>query len=406
LRDTQKLGVVIVGLLWVVGAATYSYIPFHAINGPGFSQLFGLDLLNVYLFHHCPEAIGNVYGVSGEVCGDPEGRPMLYPPLLYHLFGWVSFLSFPQVLFVWTATTLTLFLSAGVLFFYVLKNESLAMPPLYHYGLWLMLGVQFPMLFTLERATNDAYIFFLCIVGILLSQKSKWHWVGFILVCLTAYKIYPVFILILVLAASWGKPSFKKMLTAICLSGVVLFLLFFGEHLQYLELVLPQWANKKATFTVGLDHVILNMNHVVPYLGTAMCGALLLMGLSLARHQGPRLAVWCYAFAICTFFQNTSFDYNLITVYPLFMLLAAHCYVAQGGIQARKSWALLLSGVLIFFVARHLGTLYAGTLKYMAFWLWFMATGLALRDVPVGRELKAKNEDESVLTPTTEARKA
>ena len=380
MKDTQKLGVLATGLLLFAGIATYRFIPFHAINGPGFSQLFGLDLLNVYLFHHCPEAMGNVYGVSGNVCGDPEGRPMLYPPLLFHLFGWVSFLSFPVVVHLWTGMTLTLFGVAGYLLYCAFQNENLALPPIIHGVLWFLFGLQFPMLFTLERATNDAYIFFFFMVGVLLSQKSKWYWVGFLLVGLTAYKIYPAFLVILIAAYSWKTPSFKKLIMALGLFGTVLFVFFWEEHLSYLERVLPQWAAKTASFTVGLDHVILNMNQVVPYMGTAMCLVLLAAGLRLALQGTSHLAVWCYAFAICTFFQNTSFDYNLITTYPLFMLLAALCFQKKEGQET--IWALLISGLLVFFVARHLGTFYAGSIKYIAMWLWLVWVGFALTGRP------------------------
>ena len=193
---------------------------------------------------------------------------------------------------------------------------------------------------------------------------------------LTAYKIYPVFLLLLVAVSFWKRPFLKNLVLSLGLSGIFFFVLFWGEHLNYLEYVLPQWAAKKAPFTVGLDHVILNMNQVIPYMGTAMCLGLLAVGLRMALHGASHLAVWCYAFAICTFFQNTSFDYNLITTYPLFMFLAALCFQKREGQET--VWGLLISGLLVFFVARHLGTFYAGSIKYVAMWLWLIWVGFAL----------------------------
>ncbi len=98
----HRWGYALVTLFLVAGIRTLELIPFYKVKGPFKDSLFGKDFLNLYLFHHCPQAQGNFYAVSGTVCGDPGGRSMIYPPWNYYAFDWVSFFDYPTALYLWS----------------------------------------------------------------------------------------------------------------------------------------------------------------------------------------------------------------------------------------------------------------------------------------------------------------
>ena len=303
MQPFHKVGFGIVSLLLLLGAATGFDIPFYLISGPGFSDLFGLDLINVFVFHRCPEAGPDLYAVPGHICGDPEGRPMLYPPLLFFLFGWTQFFSFPTVLYIWTAFSVTMYFLGGSFLLRSLPGSATGSKKLFWF-FWVALAIQFPMLFSLERASNDSFVFVLMLVSLFCYSQNKWGWLGFLLVTMTAYKLYPVFVFVMVGASLYGKPGFKKFLLSSCSTAVVLFALFYRLHWAYIIKVLPSWASKQAPHSMGFDHVILNMNYWFSGVGTVMCLLLLGGGLWLARRPNAGTALMIYALAVCTFFQK------------------------------------------------------------------------------------------------------
>ena len=83
-KQTKKI-LFYLGLL-VIGASTNIHIPHVPIFGPDFANLWGLDFSNIYIYHECPAALENPYAVSADDCGEPGGRILSNPPLLFHLF--------------------------------------------------------------------------------------------------------------------------------------------------------------------------------------------------------------------------------------------------------------------------------------------------------------------------------
>lgn len=362
-------------VLLLLGTTASVYLPFQTVNGPNFSSLFGLDLLNVFLFQNCPAAEGNFYAASGEACGDPEGRPMLYPPVLYYFFFWAKGMSFPSVLFLWVGLSVLGFGLAGWWMHQFLAS-SVKANARWFVVVWILLAAQFPTLFSWERASTDGLIFPAAVGAFLLAQRGRWGWVATVLVFLTAYKLYPVFLLVFVAVGLWRKPGFQRFAVAACVVGGLLFLLFLPQHLFYLTEVLPQWANKKAQFTAGLDHVILNTSALVPGAGHLMCLTLIGIGFWLARRAGGSAETFLFGFAVCTFFQRTAFDYSLMTLYPLavFLMFQAN---TPGRSQGR-AWLLAISWILVFLLLRHASPINAGYGKYALMWLWLSLCGLHL----------------------------
>ncbi len=377
MRLDQKIAIGVVALLLLAGLTTINAVPFYRIGGPGFSDLFGLDLINVFLFHRCPEAVGNFYAVSGEICGDPEGRPMLYPPVLFYLFGWTAWLDFPATLYVWTAFSILAYVFGGVFLFKCLRPQHSHAVVVFS-AFWLFMSLQFPMVFSLERASNDSFIFVAALLALWCLHEQRWGGTGFLLVLLTAYKMYPVFVVLGVALHLLGRPGLRPFVVATVGSALVLFVMFFQQHWVYLSEVLPGWASKQAPYTVGLDHVILNMNHWASGAGTLMCLGLLGMMFWVARQPSHGSETFLYAFAICTFFQKTAFDYSLITMYPLVAWLFLRALGESPPRERFQALGLVVTWLLIFVIFRHFGDFYAGFAKYGLMWGWLVMGALYL----------------------------
>ena len=268
MSDKRNLVLVLIGLFLLASIGTSFMLPHLFVSGADGTTLFGADLLNLFIFHNCTAADDNYYLATWEMCGEPFQRNMVYPPILYRSFFWLSFLSFSVALAVWTLVIIFSFLLAGFILSMAMQKESLSVRPLYFWVAWLLLGMQVPLLFAIERGNNDIYVLLLFSSGLYLAQKDNWMGVGALLALVTAYKLYPVFLVMNVVLVAFKVRKAKPLLLSLATSGLVLFVLFFGEHLYYLQKVLPFWAAKKSGEAWAFDHVILNMNKVLPTLGT------------------------------------------------------------------------------------------------------------------------------------------
>ena len=136
---------------------------------------------------------------------------MLYPPVLFYLFFWAKGMSFPAVLFFWVGLSVLGFGLAGRWLHQILSS-SIQANGRWFVIVWALLAAQFPTLFSWERASTDGLIFPAAVGAVLLAQRGRWGWVAAILVFLTAYKLYPVFLLVFVarLHSPWGRSDPSK----------------------------------------------------------------------------------------------------------------------------------------------------------------------------------------------------
>ena len=208
MSDKRNLVLALIGLVLLASIGTSFMLPHLFVKGADGTKLFGADLLNLFLFHNCSAADEHYYSATWEMCGDPFQRNMVYPPVLYRSFFWLSFLSFPVALAVWTLIIIFSFLLAGFILLMAMQKESLSVRPLYFWVAWLLLGMQVPLLFAIERGNNDIYVLLLFSSGLYLAQKDNWMGVGALFALVTAYKLYPVFLVMnVVLVAFNEKPN-------------------------------------------------------------------------------------------------------------------------------------------------------------------------------------------------------
>jgi hypothetical protein len=133
-------------------------------------------------------------------------------------------------------------------------------------------------------------------------------------------KLYPLYALI-ILAAFFIRehPEKKRLLQSFTLTSVCIFLLSPLLWLEYLIDVLPGWTSEK-TAIFNLAHSFKSIP--LPFVGTAMYFVCLLFwALASSKASEKRIGwVWAGGLAISTFNNGVSFDYNLVTLFPLAIL--------------------------------------------------------------------------------------
>jgi hypothetical protein len=327
-----------IGLL-VVSIASVRTIPFL--------ELWGADLQNLHAFHHCAMR-DDPYRATGAMCQDSLGRDMFYPPLLYWSFAWTRLVSFRAAIVVWDIAI------ALIMFF--LARAWIGPASRAATAFWLLLLAQFPLLFAIERGNNDVLVVLVWSVAFVLFSRGFVVLSGVLAGTCVALKLYPAFA-VAVLAVGllrFESLAGRRWVQFVCGAGLALALAVVAlpaDTAMYLTQVLPRFQ--------PWDFVIDPFSHPMPMLfpsqpavGHVVSASLLLLWLFVARRRvaidpGPAFAG---ALAISTYFTSVSYDYNLLTVYPLLWLLFDRSRDRPFG----RSWALLMLGLVAIVVDRGL----------------------------------------------------
>jgi hypothetical protein len=324
---------------------------------------WGLDFQNVYVFEHCA-ADGSIYKADAHACGDPMDRPFIYPPLLFAFFRWVRPLALDTTLYIWTAFVIASF--AGVFYLWARKiTRASPLPDARHevVTFCMLLLVQSPFVFALERGNTDGVTVVLyTIAAVLLVHRKVWL-AGMATGIATGFKLSPaVAVVVMTGALAWARRDVGRWTwlrwSGGSLTAFVLTLLAFPHDAKiYLFEVLPKYMHElSAQGPYG---------HSLPtYVGDSYrhYGKLLGAGLLLAWVWGGARAIargdmalaLAGALAVSTYLQATSNDYNLITTYPLLLLLFLRA-------QRTNRWTLLVLGLFSIAGDRQLFTIPGAT---------------------------------------------
>lgn len=293
----------------IIGISLLS-IPINpASSAIPFGPFRGLDFENLWAFHHCSLRNAPYSNPrAGTICGDALGRPMNYPPLLYWSFLWTRAFGLREALWIWTCFLLIALF--GSLVAWGGRHLSCAL-----FSLTLLF--HFPSLFAAERGNNDVLVVALWTLAFLAFRRGASFTSGFLAGAAAAAKIYPLFAVAIVFA---GTARRRRFATGVGAAVTVAAVLFPRDSMQYVR-VLRHFANEHPSLEV--------FGHGLPtYFGSLAGGVLALLLLaSWARasaavlDSGGEDLVFAGAIAISTFFARTSWDYNLITAYPLLVVL-------------------------------------------------------------------------------------
>jgi Glycosyltransferase family 87 len=326
---------------------------FAALPSLPFMVPWGADLQNVHAYVRC--AYGkSPYLIDGVRCGDLWGRAFYYPPFLFHFFFWMRRLTLEATMHIWTVC---LYLAFAVIFYawacrivrepFAKGDSSRHEVPVF----CALLLFQYPFVLALERGNTDTVaISFYTLAAYWFGRRRLWL-AGMAAGLAAGFRLYPALAVIVVTVAlllairstdrriaRWGWLRFGGGAFA---AFAATLLVFPKDALIYFRDVLPAYAK---TFTFACE-----FSHSVPtyvgaqYPGFAVLIAIALLGLwawasARAIARGEEWWALAGALAVSTYNQRTSWDYNLITVYPLLLLLF---------LRARRTnrWALLAFGV-------------------------------------------------------------
>ena len=317
-----------------------------------FLRPWGADLHNLVVYQHCTEG-RSPYSIGGRDCGDLWGRDLAYPPLLYHCYRWVRPLSLDTAMQIWTVFQVAAF--TAILYAWarrIPKREKreddweIAL-----FGGLLLL--QYPLVFSLERGCTDVWAV-LCVTGAAwLLVRRYFVYAGVALGLATAYKLYPLFSCVVIALGlclgAWGRAlrsrerwDWVRLSGGALLAFVAVFLIFFDDSRRYFFDVLPAFAKRGNPLVVFSHSLASTVGPEFPNFTLALFGSIVAVwvwaaGRAFAR--GDVAGAVAGALAVSTYLQGTSWDYNLVTTYPLLVVMF---------LRARQSgrWGVLAIGLI------------------------------------------------------------
>jgi hypothetical protein len=353
--DRRAKFLLLVGLL-VASLAALPALPFMLP--------WGADLQNVHAYVRCAHA-KSPYLIGGAQCGDLWGRAFYYPPFLFHFFFWMRRLTLETTMRIWTVC---LYLGFAAIF-YLWTCQIVRQPLAEREGdrhevpvFCVLLLFQYPFVFAVERGNTDTPAILFYTLAAFWFMRRRLGLAGAAAGLAAGFRLYPALAVMVVTLAlllagrakdrridRWGWLRFGSGALGVFVATL---LAFPRDSLTYLRNVLPGFAN---TFTFPCE-----FSHSIPtYVGAeypafAVLIAIALLGLwawagARAIARGDDWWALAGALAVSTYNQRTSWDYNLITVYPLLVLLL---------LRARQTnrWALLAFGVFTIAGDRRLFT--------------------------------------------------
>jgi hypothetical protein len=220
---------------------------------------------------------------------------------------------------------------------------------------WLMLLAQFPFVFALERSNNDVIPVLLWTAAAAFFIRQRFVVSGGFAGLAIALKVYPIVAFVVVAIGTvrvrWRIAALVGLGCAI--GGLVASVFWWDETIEYVTKVLPSFANLTPELAV-YSHT-LSPQVAGPVVTAALGAALLASWVIVAwrRLATAPLLVFGGALAISTYFSSTSYDYNLITTYPLLLLVVARA-LEPGRIPAWKAAA--LAGIVTIVAGRGIFT--------------------------------------------------
>jgi len=322
-------------LLLVASIPSVRLIPFYST--------WGLDLQNLFRFQHCAGG-NNPYLTTGLACGDPSARDMFYPPLLYWSFLWLRLCTLRVAVVVWSAAIVFIMVPLGRLW----AGRTSGM-----WVFWLLLLAQYPVVFAVERGNSDVLVVGLWSLALAMQRRPFVQ--GTLFALSVALKLYPAFALVVVgvglLTETVQQRSVRRLAwtgAGSIIGAALAAALFWQQTLTYIHVQLPRISHSAP--------LLVPYGHAVPALGpriATVLGAMLLAVWSLAafrRWRRDPTLIFAGALAITTYFASVSFDYNLLTVYPLLAVL----YARAVGLGAWPPMVLLFLGLIMIVADRGL----------------------------------------------------
>jgi len=324
-RPIKYTALSILAVVLLLSVSSYKMIPFGNIDG--------LDFNNVYQFITCSEIIkkdfaGNIYIASPAVCGDVNERPFVYPPLLYHSLSWVKlFPTFESALIGWRIFTILSMLLC--LYFWVNNFRHY----LYSLPFTIILLMQFPSMFALERGGSDILIIIFWTISYSLFKRKYFYISGIFASAAALAKIYPIFSLAIITCSLLTKSflddpkkiiSREKISTKFIIgviSAMILNTFLFRDQWFGFFKLISNFASWETPLTY-LSHSLQSI--LAPKIFSKLIFLFMISIWTIKaifdKKNDPKIS-FAGTLAISTYYSNVTYDYNLITTYPFLVII-------------------------------------------------------------------------------------
>jgi hypothetical protein len=343
-RAYKQIGFWVALALLAVSISSYKLIP------P--DRHWGVDLENIFTYHHC-EARNNPYLSNAAACQDPGGNDMYYPPLLYWSFVWLRPLSFAQAIRIWDVMIVALLLPLA--FVWARREEQRGVGTWETLLFWILLLIQFPVTFAMERGNNDVLVVFSWSLAALAYERKRMVAAGFALGISAALKLYPATACIVVAAGILAiavRSRNGRVVAWMAAGGLAAAALAVGilheQTARYFTDQLPRFMARLPGPSLYFSHSVPALTAPLPDLSRDIgIGLLVIWCIAAIREieRDPAL-IFAGALAISTYFAAISYDYNLMTTYPLFFVLFCRAVRDRSWGFRWTWWALLLLGLI------------------------------------------------------------
>ena len=332
----------VIVLLLLVSTMNYKSIPYWSF--------WGLDFYGIYTYQRCAagtDIASHPYRGNAALCGEFSGREYNHPPLAYVPMTWTRLFSFATAIRIW-ATIIAVALVA-VVFLWVPRERR-------RWPVWLVVALllpQLPAVFAMERGNDDILVVLIWSFAAWFFAKRQDFLAGFAMGAAALVKIYPAFSACAVLAGAllgcfrpqFDRRRFARMLRLVAgfVAGIAFFFaILWHDSAEFFLQQLPGMVNTTGAFYEGASHSlpsVFGANNANPAM--ISLGLLVLWALadSAILFRDPLLA-FAGSLAFSTYFAGISYDYNLITVYPLFYVLAGRVFSRRDGVLGIESKAL------------------------------------------------------------------
>jgi len=347
-----------------------------------FYSFWGFDLYNLHIFHNCA-AKNSPYGITGQACGEVFNRPIVYPPLLYWSFAWVRGLSLQTAFLIWAAFIALCLVVTGATTWVRLSLPATASTVL-GCAFVVMLVPQFPSFFQIERGNSDILVLVFWSASFLAFSK-RYYFIAGVLAGLSAmYKLYPIIscLLVAMVVFTHNRKIFIRFSCGGALALLLALLFFPFQSYQYFTVALPEFNSSHGFVSIHSHSLpgLFKGNRLYSGICTAFIFSVWLFTAATSRRLDIKL-LFAGALAMSTYYAVVSYDYNLITTYPLLIVL--FCIVLkessanQLSLEGLVAFCVLLLGLIVIIGDRRMFIGHAELRVWLQV-LWLVLTPLSL----------------------------
>jgi hypothetical protein len=294
----------------------------------------GLDFNCVDTYLRCAGPGVQIY--KKDCPGDLFGRFFMYPPLMSYLFAWIPLVSKETAMGIWTMFVLIGVFASVWVVAAVIRKLTLSTVVVRPILLAVAVTLSYPTMMAYERGNNDVWVLLIYAAATVALVFGKSFWTAFFVSVAVMLKLYPAPLLLT--CGIIGLLHFRhdRRQTLMWLAGAaagiaVIAIPLFSDYRYYLfehYLARTSYSIAPGSF---MDHsLIISYGITGAVIGGLLwilamlswCRSALELDEASDRKQRTLLA-FTFLAALCTYLhpRTESFDYNLITAFPLLVCL-------------------------------------------------------------------------------------